>query len=771
MPFNRRTYLCGVALSTMAVTGLSGQAAAQAPQPAETSATAVEEIIVTARKREESVRDVPVSVAAVSGDTLRAEKIVNQVDLALRVPSFKQTTGGVNSYTFVRGVGSGGNPSFEQAVATFVDGVYAGRGQQSRFPYYDLERVEVLRGPQVALYGNSAIAGAISVISRKPGMELSGDLSGSYEFQHQETVVQGGVTIPVSDTLRLRIAGYVGEMDKGWLRTIRPTSTSLDPNRSDRAGRIIAVFEPTPDLDMEFKYESYSLLTIGNTNQATGNIGNPSVAEFAFDDIRYMGNGAPLNGKTTDTARMKNQTVQATVNYEVPLGTLTSVTAYNWYGFSQDTEGDMSPLPIFDYAHHEHYNQFSQEIRLTSPAGGRLDYIVGAYFQQDDLIASARSDLNLAAQPAPFGAPLPPFARFNYIDQTTNNYSVFFDVNYRLFDNLKLNVAARYMNVTKDATQSARGTYITTRTPYPGIEAPTGPGGRSIYQIVFGAPHTFTDLSLSEWHLMPQVGLQYDFANGGMAYAKVVKGAKAGGFDWIYAGANPAGAMFLPEKAISYEMGYRGDAFDRRLLFGVTAYRMEVEDLQVSVFDGATTYVVGNAAEQRSQGIEADFSLRPISPLTINGTVAYSDAVYESYPDSACYVEQRLATPAGTVCRQDLSGAPAPLNSKWTYVIGATHKAEVGGFVLTSQASYSYRSKFNLGLSNDPHQVQEGFGLLDARVALSPVDERWQVALFGRNLTDELYSDYGTDAPSVTGVRFRNTQRPLQIGLEVSARF
>lgn len=773
MNFKRQAYLASVAAPVLATFWGGSALAADAGQPAAAAPpTALEEVIVTARKREESLQNVPVSIAAVSGEALRQEKIVNQVDLSMRVPAFKQTTAGVNTYTFIRGVGSGSNPSFEQAVATFVDGVYAGRGQQARFPYFDLERVEVLRGPQVALYGNSAIAGAISVVSRKPGHEFGGEASASYEFNNQETVVQGGVTIPLNDAFRLRLAGYYDNQDKGWLTTYRPTGVSLDPQRRDRGGRVILAYDPGGALDAELKYESYSLLTIGGSNQATSNVThNGAVTEYNFDLVRYFGNGAPLNGKTHDSARMNNQTVQATVNYKVPLGTLTAVTAYNWYGFSQDTEGDMSPLPIFDYDHHEHYRQFSQELRLTSNTGGRFDYIVGAYYQRDHVLPSALLDVNLAAEPAPFGAPIPPLSAYQYLDQVMKNYAVFFDANYALTPRLKLNVAARYMHVTKDATLYRHATFINTTTPNPAFEAPLGPGRPSLFGLAFGAPHTFTGLSLSETHLMPQVGLQYEFEGGGMAYAKVVKGAKAGGFDWSYAGADPNAAHFLPERATSYEAGYRGEAFDHTLSFGLTLYRTDVKDLQVSVFDGRTSYVVGNAAQQRSQGVEADFTWRPVSSLRIVGSGAYDDAYYVSYANAGCYVEQRLATPAGVTCRQDLSGAQAPLTSRWAYNLGFVHTTNVGQFVLTTQANYSWRSKFNMTLLNDPQQVQKAFGLLDARIALGPPDQRWQFAVFGKNLTDELYSDYATDAPTVTGVRFRDTQRPRQIGVELSTKF
>jgi outer membrane receptor protein involved in Fe transport len=430
----------------------------------------------------------------------------------------------------------------------------------------------------------------------------------------------------------------------------------------------------------------------------------------------------------------------------------------------------MSPLPIFDYDHHEHYNQFSQEVRLTSSGDERFNYIVGAYFQSDDLNPMALNKLNLAAQPAPFGSPLPPISRLSFLDQQTKNYSLFFDANYQLTDALKVNAAARYMRIEKSATQGSYSVFINTTTPNPAIEQAPAPGLPSIYARVYGTPHIFRGLELSEEHFMPEVGLQYDIGEG-MIYGKVVRGAKAGGFDWVYAGADRNALKFLPEKATSYELGYRGTLLDGSLFFGFTLYRMDIEDLQVSVFDGRTSYVVGNAAEQRAQGFETDFTWRPTRALRINGALAYSDAYWVSYPNSACYLEQRLATPAGQVCRQDLTGKPAPVNSKWTWAIGFTHKADVGQFLLTTQANYSYRTESNLGLSGDPMQIQKPFGLLDARVALSTADERWTFAVFGKNLTDELYSDYGTDAPSTTGVRFRDTQRTRQVGVEISTKF
>lgn len=729
------------------------------------------DIVVTARKREENLREVPVSISALSGDVIAEKQIVNQAELSFRVPNYQQTNG-VNVASFMRGIGSGSNPSFEQAVGTFVDGIYAGRGAQQTYPYFDLERAEVLRGPQVTLYGNSAIAGAVNAISKKPGDTLSADLKASYEFNFRQIRLDGGVTVPVSDDFSIRVAGFFDKLDKGWLRTFRPTQfpgwTRLDPQWENWGGRISSRYQIAPDLKLELKYEIFRIAQDGNTLQPVSNAGTPTVTEFKFDRQRSFGNGPPQPNYAYDPMRMKSQTVQGTISLDTDLGTLSATSAYVWYKWFLNTEADMSPVPLFNFTHHEDFNMFSQELRLTSDGVGKFDYIAGLFFQKEDLFLQGEFEGNFAA----IGSPVPAFARIIRLNQKTESLAAFFDGNLKLTDRLTLNLGARYLYTKKTASQYSRAHDIVGNAPRPDLEVPLAAlGNRSYFNLFYGQPHEFKGLSLSENHFMPLAGLKYQFTDDHMFYAKVVKGAKAGGFDWAVNHLNRDTVDFKPEKATSYEAGVKGTFRDIGLSYGLTAYRMEVKDLQVSAFDGALGYIVGNAAEARSEGLEADFNWNVVEGLRLNGTLGYTDSKYVRFPGAACYVELRLSTPAGTVCRRDLSGGRLPFTSKLSWSLGGQYTADVSDFEIRMNVDYSHRGRTNIAAITDPGQWERAVGLLDARITLSPAIGGWRVALIGKNLTNELYSTYGTEAPSNPLVRLRNTERPRQVALELGWNF
>ena len=738
---------------------------------AEEAASTGNVIIVTARKREENLRDVPISITAVGGKAISERQIVNQAELSFSVASYQQTNG-VNVASFMRGIGSGSNPSFEQAVGTFVDGIYAGRGAQQTYPYFDLERAEVLRGPQVTLYGNSAIAGAVNAISRKPGNELSGDFKASYEFNHQQVNLEGGLTVPVTDKLSIRAAGFFDSLGEGWLTTYRPLQfpgwSRQDPTWENWGGRLTGRYEFSPDVDLDFKYEITDLNRKGNTLQPVANYGTPSVTEFNFDRERTFGNGPPLPDYEYDAMLMKSQTLQGTLSVETGLGTVSATSAYVWYDWFLNTEADMTPTPQFNFSHSEDFNLFSQELRLTSDGVGDFDYVAGVFFQRDNLFLEGDFEGNLAEA----GVPVPSFARIIRLDQRTDSYSGFFDGTYKITDRLTLNLGARYLHTKKTASQYSRAHDIVGNAPRPDLEVPLAAlGGNSIFSLIFGQPHIFDNLKLSENHFMPLAGLKYQIADDHMAYVKVTKGAKAGGFDWAVNHLNRDNVDFKPEKATSYEIGVRGNFADLGVTYGLTAYQMDVDDLQVSAFDGNLGYIVGNAAAARSKGVEAELSWAPTNTLQLNGSMGYTDAKYVSFPGAACYVELREATPAGTPCVRDMSGERLPFTSKWSYSLSAQHTLELGDFNIKTNVDYNYRSSTNVAAITDPGQWERPVGLLNGRIAISPEVGGWQVALFGKNLTNELFSTYGTEAPSNNLVRLRDTERPRQFGVELGWNF
>lgn len=767
----------------MALAGWSMTATAQTPDDpaaadsgsAETSNATeggIGDIIVTARRRAESLSDVPISIVAVSSDSIVQRNIVQQQDLVVYVPNFRQTNGSIGTFRFVRGAGSGSNRSFDQAVGSFFDGVYAGRGELARMPFFDIEQVEVLRGPQVILFGNSTTAGAINVSTRKPSDSFEIDASGSYEFENRELLLQGGVSVPVTDGLSLRVAAISQTLDRGFIRTIGPTGTVRHDPRFDNQGvRVSALIEPVDGLDIVLKYEKNWLNTRGNTLQAISNaLNNPAIVEARFDRQRFVAQPAPFGigdngGVPEDFITLNPETFYANIDYSAGDVTLTSTTAWLRYDFFQSVDGDLSQRAIFNFAQSERYRQFSQELRAAIDFGDVADVQLGAYYQRDHVDAKGYTDTNLASN----GLPVPAFARRNELDQHTRTWSVFADAIFHVSPRLRLGLGARYLDTLKRVDQIYRAANVGTWEFNPFAENLFIPPLRAnLFQFAFGAPHEFRDVKLKERHFMPQGLVQFDVTDDVMAFAKVVRGAKAGGYDWLYAGNVASGGIFKPEKATSFELGAKGRFFDRTLSVDLVYYRTDFDNLQVSIFNGSTNFVVGNAAKSRSQGVELESSWRPVPGLTLSGSLAYLDSQYVKFPGAGCYYEQRASTPAGQTCVQDLSGAETPYSSKWSGTTGIEYAAPLGGFKLTSRVDASFRSSFNPSLNNDPAVQQKGFTLLDARVSLTPEDGPWTLAIFGKNLTNKLYTDQTSDTPIITGSRFATTNRGRQIGVQLS---
>lgn len=748
------------------------QASDRDAQVTETSEGRIGEIIVTARRRAESLRDVPISIVAVSAGTMVERNIVQQQDLVVYIPNFRQTNGSIGTFRFVRGAGSGSNRSFDQAVGSFFDGVYAGRGELARMPFFDLERVEVLRGPQVILFGNSTTAGAINVTTRKPGDSFELDASAAYEFNNQELLLQGGASIPVADGFALRVAGMSQTLDRGYIRTIGANGVTRHDPRSDNQGvRVTAAIAPTDNLDITLKYEKNWLVMKGNTLQAISNaLNNPVITEAVFDRRRFVAQPAPFGlgdngGIASDIIRLDPETFYANVDYTAGDVTLTSTTAWLNYDFFQSTDGDLSQRAIFNFAQSERYRQFSQELRASVKFGDVADVQLGAYYQRDHIDAKGYTDTNLAAN----GTPVPAFARRNEFDQHTRAWSVFADATFHISPRLRLGLGARYLETRKRVDQIYRAANVGTWEFNPFAENLfIPPLGTTLFQFAFGAPHEFRDIKLSERHFMPQGLLQFDVTDDVMAFAKVTRGAKAGGYDWLYAGNTANGGIFRPETATSFELGAKGLFLDRTLSIDLVYYRTDFDDLQVSIFNGSTNFVVGNAAKSRSQGVELETSWRPVPRLTFSGAVAYLDSKYVKFPGAGCYYEQRASTPAGQTCVQDLSGAETPYSSKWSGTAGLEYAAPLGRYKLTGRVDASFRSSYNPSLNNDPAVQQKGFTLLDARLSFGPEDGPWSLALFGKNLTNELYTDQTSDTPIITGSRFATTNRGRQIGLQLS---
>jgi iron complex outermembrane recepter protein len=729
----------------------------------------LEEIVVTARKRSENLRDVPESVVVASAAQLAAANVVSVADLTTVVPTLVVSTGTTNPFVTIRGFGSGNDLSFDQAVGKFVDNVSYGRDQDVRLPIFDAEQVEVLKGPQVLLYGNSTTAGAVTITSKKPGDTFEADGSVGYEYYAHEIQTQAGVTLPINGYASLRVAGIYDDLSKGWIyNTLTGENT---PTSINDGGRVILRLTPTSALDIQLKAEYDRVHDSGFPVVVVAQpLVGPAFPLSSRDPISaYNNDVAPFFMSAYNI--LENETYQADVNLRALGGTITSTSAYRTMTYTGSSPSG-APVPTLNAWIDQAYQQSSEELRYAGSAG-KLDSTFGVFFQHESLSVYEAIDTNLAA----LGAPLPPFA-FNFnLSEKTDSYSGFADFTYHFTDQWSLEAGGRYSSIDRDADQAFFAGNIV---PGKGYNQQTGgyspnPAFDPLLMGVFGVPaHQYAGLTLHEDHFQPQVVVQYKVLDKDQIYAKYVEGYKAGGFDVNYEGlpgnVSAAGDQFLPEKATEYEVGFKGVAMGDRLGFSIDLFNEKFTDLQTNAFVGTQTVpTVTNVGQARSRGIESEESFAPVPQVHLSATIAYTDAIYQDFPGGACTREQTLLQPVG--CQQDLSGTPTPFSSKWAGTLGADFQQTASNLIISEGALVLFRSAYNVSTNNDPILEQNAYAQFDAHLDLKPLSGPWSVSLYGLNLTDKHYLTAGDAIPLSTGALSAILARGRQVGVRVGFHF
>ncbi len=744
------------------------QDAAPAPQAAEDQG-GLEEIIVTAQKRAEGLSDVPISISAVSGKQVEAYGQTNLEQISSSVPNLKITQTAIANRIAIRGIASGDNKGFEQSVAMFVDGVYYGRDQLSRLPLVDMERVEVLRGPQPTLFGKNAIAGAVNITTRSPTDEFEGSVSGLYEFNHKELQLTGVLSGPLSEGVEARVVGYYRKMD-GYFY-----NTKLDrdePNVDETYVRGKLELDRGGPFAAELKVEYADFRTKGQPRDVFGAVGNYNTV---FQGPFFV-DATPDYVRADNGYESRNKVFGATLNADLELGehTLTSISSLLDYKTREIVDVDFSGISFLDGTNlREDYRQFSQELRLTSPGGETFNYIAGVYYQHAKLDVQDFTLFN-----STFLALGPPF---NALGDTRNDrdyaqksdlISGFAQGELALSDRFRITAGARFNHEKKSGRRTLAVVQGPLNTFNPLVVAAT-------FRALNIEAHSVSG-KLSEDSFNPMVNVQYDATDDLMLYASFARGTKAGGFDirsnslpGSTTVAKPGAFEFEDESADNFEAGlkYKG----RNVAFNLSLYRTTYKDLQVNIFDGTLNFNVRNAAGARTQGVEADFRAAIADGLTISGAVAYLDFKFTNFTDGQCYY---LQTPGpGGFC--DYSGKRNALSPKWSgnlnldYTTPITSDMKIA-FNVNADFSSSYIASANL----DPRTHQDGYVKLGARLALGQIDNRWEVALIGRNLTNQRILQTASSMPLATTIT-RNAgnayngivDRPRTIAVQLTGRF
>lgn len=748
------------------------------PAHAQNDGRVLEEVVVTAQKREESLSDVPISVAAFAGDDMRSNNISSLQALSQTVPNFYVAESFVGDAIYIRGVGSGqNNLGFEQAVGQVVDGFFYGRSRFSRVSFLDLERVEVLKGPQGALLGKNTTAGAINITTAKPTDEFEAWISPTWEFEAGEGAkVEGVVSGPIGDNLRARLALVYVDQD-GYIEN---TSTSADNVEfDDLAGRLSFAFDIGESADALVQYQFGEIEHRGGNNQysfcdvtSDQNGPGPGLGGFipgtnltaslttVFPDdctTNYQRSGqAPKFGNNVESKETDFNTFSLTLNWQLGDLTLTSLTGFAEYDYVDLQDGDRttaeSVLPEFG----EDYEQFTQELRLTSNIGGNYDFIAGVFYQ------TREQDTAYIVHFVPVGAN----SRNTFTNEEGDALAAFGQVTWHLNDQWDLTLGGRYTYEEKEATSVQYPTDNYDRSPDNGCTL--------IHPTLVCARHDISD-KFDEDNFSPVVNVQWRPTDSAMYYLSARQGFKAGGFDHDLAAAQSDPDIadrfrFDDEEVTAFELGAKLTLLGGSMQLNAAAFKMDFDDLQLAGFLNSAGAVgaVTNAASATSEGIEADLKWAATERLTLSGAVAFLDSSYDDYPDAPCYT---LQTPCLNG-RQDLSGEKLQFATDFKgslsaeYVWSLTPRLDLLGF-----ATVYHSDDFPLQADLDPKLFQDSFTKWDARLTLADVDGAWDVSLVARNLGDELTSHYGDDVPGQAGSVWRSVDAPRSIALQGTLRF
>ncbi|MBQ0760851.1 MAG: TonB-dependent receptor [Zhongshania sp.] len=770
--------------------------------PALYAAPALEEVLVTATLRTESLQDVPVSVNAMAGEKMQEAGIDKIEDLQAYVPNLSMSETGIGTNIYIRGIGSGINPGFEQSVGMYFDGVSYSRAQLTRAPFLDLARVEVLRGPQNILYGKNSIAGALSLVSARPGQEQEGMISGLYEPDHDEKIVDFMMSGPITDTLGARVAIRKREFG-GYIENL--TLNRDEPQRDESTIRAILDWDATPDLTAMLKFELGKFDVLGrqveivNDQPSTTLPGNPTYSQaLTAPPPNGFGADASVLNTTQDYKRSSNgdysnnRTRNVTLNVDYALGesTLTFITGILHYEFDELCDCDFTGAPVFSVPFEEDYDQYSQEIRWVSAAGGTLEHIGGLYFQKSELdfFDAIVIDSNIlpAAVAQLTGSP----AQGGSIANTTTPrnftsdaelYSVFWQTTWNASERLRATLGLRYSYEEKEGSRNL------TIADLNGNERPAGLVD-AVLAGVFKVERHDLEGTQKGGNLAPSLNVQYDVNDDVMAYATVSVGNKSGGFD-ARSNASPSPALnaagaslvgsfeYDEEKATSFEVGAKTSFLDGRGELNIAAFFTKYDDLQVSIFDGTLGFNVGNAGAAETKGIELDGRFALTDNLLMTAALAFLDFEFTEFPNGQCYQGQTPDSTVSGVNYCDYKGKTNQYVADYSGNVGFVYTRAFGDAMeFRAGTDFTFTDDYNSSQNLDPSQEQDGYVEVNMRLAVADVKSGWEVAIIGKNLTDEDVISYSNDVPLANSSfgsigHYAFIERPRSVAVQVAYRW
>jgi iron complex outermembrane receptor protein len=756
--------LAGTALATFATPAFA-QDTAPAPTPATPRAAAPaadtgEDVVVTARFRNESLQSVPIAITAVSGQSL-AERQLNTVEnIAATIPAVGFRSGASNKdrTIFIRGVGTiTTSPGVEPSVSTVLDGVVLTRPGQSTLDLGEVERIEVLRGPQGTLFGKNASAGVVNIVTRNPTDEfrMFGEAGVTSDEEYRIKAGISGAIVPG------KVQALIGGLYDDFKGNVRNVARNDDVNGYRRYGaRGKLVITPSDALkftiigDYLNSHDTTPTSVYASTSRTaypTGTVTNSPdlAAALTASGIRANASNRRTNNDTITDVRDENYGGSFTGDLTLGDYHLTSITGWRQWLNTQRQDYDSvaalsTAFPSGQDTGHVNTKQFSEELRLTSPKGGLIDYVLGAYYLH-------------ATTDETYQRTLTSLAAGGARSTTTGvaNYGITND-NFALFGEANVNFTPRFRGIAgyRSTWDSLDFYHVRTSTADPlntGAAALDRPGVRAYHNASDGLDRRGDSYRL---------GLQYDLGDHAQTYFTYSRGYKGPAYN-VYFNMRSLNATtpldevpLSPETSNSYEVGLKGSTADRALSYSLAAFTTNFDGYQASFNDvvaGAQVSRLINAGSVRSRGAEADVTLRPTKGLTLDISAAYTDATVRNF-----------LCPPGAPTSCNIDGQPLPYAPNIKLYENAAYRFGLSdSLALELQSDVTFSSKVQYALAQTPSTVQPAYAIWNASVALLSDQSGWQLRAYVKNLTNTSYSSFLTAGTFAGTVRFvpRDDQR------------
>ncbi|GGC39839.1 TonB-dependent receptor [Novosphingobium marinum] len=743
-------------------------------------AAGIGDIVVTARKRQETTQDVPVAITAIGEETIERYDLTSLERIAASTPQFTVGRAGTGSGAtlVLRGIGSNTTSiGLEQSVAVVVDSVYYGQGRTINEGFFDLGQVEILKGPQALFFGKNATAGVVSMTTKNPGPDFEVIVRGGFEFNADELTGEAIVSGPVSDTLGVR-AGVryskqyetlfpnrgeaetwrLTDVATGTTRFIPATMADDEPGTRDFLARVTVLWEPTNQLTATLK-ASYN--NVWNDNplsnyviyQCPNGVSQLNPAVPCGRDFRIYQSGGPEEVGADipfgfDDGSLGNDyeafSVTGTLNFDAGAFDVTNVTNYNWNrNIFRIDANSVAASPVGLYATEDtDFQAWSNELRVLSGLDGPFNFMIGGLYQwtkRDYDAWTAQAGLENSAAPEGF--------RFvgNSKDSQTRGetIAVFGQAIFKPIEQIEIAGGVRYTHETKESyfLQPYSNPVLVNL----GVFSPG---------VVLNADQSFDNWS-------PEVTVTWQPSDEVTIYGAFKTAYKSGGFSnsGIYGPrASVDDFTFGPETAEGFEAGIKTQLLDRQLRLNLGAFWYKYDDIQIDFFNSPvfafTTY---NAASAITKGVEMDFQFAPraLYGFEIHGSLNYNEAKYDEFSDAPCYTGQTPAQGCYTVTprpQQDLGGTVLANAPKWTGSFGGSYELPLAtNLLLGIAADARYKSSYLASAFGHPLTRQDEYVVLDAQVRLATEDDRLELALVGKNLTNKFYYNGAQDAPSTGG--------------------